>query len=630
MGNSKALIAGTLLFLLALLLKLVASTLFQPSDWYLVEQFLFFGAYLLIGNKVLIYAVKNVAKGQPFDENFLMTIASLGAFAIGQSPEAVAVMLFYQVGELLQDRAVDRSRRSIHALLEIRPDRANLITESGTENVDAKTIKEGDLLLIRPGEKVPLDGSITQGSSSMDTRALTGESLPKDVQEGDRILSGSINGAGILTMRVEKVFSESTASKIIELVEQASWNKAPTEQFITKFARYYTPAVVFAAIALGVVPPLILHIGSYSEWIYRALVFLVVSCPCALVISIPLTFFSGIGTASKKGILVKGGNYLEALQAVETVVFDKTGTLTTGAFEVDGINPAVSFTKEQLIEYVAHAEHHSSHPIASAIQRCYHENGGVIQENRIKHLKERPGFGVSVMIDESQVLAGNTRLMEEAAIIIPENIPEGTVILIAIDGSFAGSFVIGDSTKPESKSAIKQLHQMGVKTVVMLTGDRRRVAEKIAQDIGIDRVYSELLPQQKVEMLEKLMAEKKPAGSNSKRITKTAFVGDGINDAPALARADVGVAMGGIGSDAAIEAADVVLMNDNPNGLVTAIRIAKRTRMIVWQNIAFALGIKAFVLFLGVLGVATMWEAVFADVGVALLAVLNATRVRSS
>jgi Cd2+/Zn2+-exporting ATPase len=594
--------AGALLFVAGMIV---------PFPRY-IELAVFLAGYLLIGGDVVWRALKNIVRGQVFDENFLMSLATAGAFAIGEYPEAVAVMLFYQVGEAFQNYAVGRSRKSIAALMDIRPDFANLKTGTGLQRVSPEAVKVGDLIVVKPGEKIPLDGVVIEGRSALDTSALTGESLPRDVETGSEVLSGSINKNGLLTIEVSREFGETTVSKILRLVQNAGSRKAKMENFITKFARYYTPAVVFAALILAVLPPLLLPEARFADWLHRALVFLVVSCPCALVISIPLSFFGGIGGASRRGILVKGGNYLEALNRVDTVVFDKTGTLTRGVFSVTDIVPQ-GLTKEELLSFAAHAESHSSHPIAQSILRAY---GREVSAGNIRGYEEIAGQGVRVLVDGKTVLAGNGKLLEEAGISHAGVEVPGTVVYLAIDGAFAGYIVISDELKEDSKKAIADLKALGVKTIAMLTGDSRRVAEKIGEALGIDRVYAELLPHQKVEKLEEL--EQGPG--------KLVFVGDGINDAPVLARADVGIAMGGVGSDAAIEAADVVLMTDEPSKIAEAIGIAKRTRTIIWQNIIFALGVKLVILVLGALGVATMWEAVFGDVGVAVIATLNAMR----
>jgi Cd2+/Zn2+-exporting ATPase len=578
------------------------------------ELVLFLASYLLVGGEVIWRALKNISRGQVFDENFLMSVATIGAFAIGEYPEGVAVMLFYQIGEAFQRLAVNRSRKSISALMDIRPDFANIKIGSEVKRVTPEEVKVGDFIVVKPGEKVPLDGTVAEGRSALDTSALTGEALPRDVEPGSEILSGSINKNGLLLIEVSKVFGESTVSKILDLVQNASGKKSPTENFITKFAKYYTPIVVFAALALAVIPPFVIPGAHFAEWINRALVFLVVSCPCALVISIPLSFFGGIGGASKNGILIKGSNYLEALNNVDTVVFDKTGTLTKGIFRVTqvvGVNG-----QDELLTFAAYAESHSSHPIAVSILKAY---GREIDTQRISEYEEIPGLGIRVKLDEKTVLAGNTKLLDSERISYSKADALGTVVYLAVDGIFAGYIVISDEIKSDSKQAISDLKTIGVKHIAMLTGDSKVVGEEIARELGLDSVYSELLPQQKVEQLEKI--EKKKAAKS-----KLIFVGDGINDAPVLARSDIGIAMGGVGADAAIEAADVVLMTDEPSKIVTAIRIAKKTRNIVLQNIIFALGVKAVILVLGAMGIATMWAAVFGDVGVAVIAILNATR----
>lgn len=623
--KSKLFLLGVLLFVVGVGVSIMGD---QVAWW--VRLLLFFLAYVCVGKEVLIASAKNIAKGQIFDENFLMAIASIGAFAIGEYPEAVAVMLFYRTGEYVQGKAISHSKRSISALMDIRPDTANLKNDEGIKEVPAQNIKVGEIIVIKVGEKVPLDGVILEGISTMDTSALTGESLPQDVLEGSKVLSGSINGQGFLTVKVEKAFGESTASKIIELVENASNKKAKTENFITKFARYYTPAVVGIATALAILPPL-MNMGSFSDWLYRALVFLVVSCPCALVISIPLGFFGGIGAASSKGILIKGSNYLEALNSVDTVVFDKTGTLTTGVFSVTEIKNAEGFTKEEVLEYGAYAENHSTHPIAVSIKKMYCQGNALMEEEKIIHadrilgIEERAGFGIKATLDGNIVLAGNARLMDEEKVLFQREDEVGTVVYLAVNGKYAGSIIIADEAKKDAKDAIKGLKQVGIKKTVMLTGDSRKIGDKIGAELGIDQIHAELLPHQKVEVLEGMFEAKKKE-SQGKNLAKIIFVGDGINDAPVLARADIGIAMGGVGSDAAIEAADLVIMNDEPSKIITAIQIAKKTRKIVWQNIVLALGVKAIVLLLGAFGIATMWEAVFADVGVAILAVLNAVR----
>lgn len=582
-----------------------------------MEFGLYFVSYLLVGGEVLLKSGRNILRGQVFDENFLMSVATIGAFAIGEFPEGVAVMLFYQIGEFFQGLAVNRSRKSIAELMDIRPDYANLKVGNDVKKVSPEEVAVGDYIIVKPGEKVPLDGVVIEGKSMLDTSALTGESVPREVEAGSSVLGGFINKNGLLTVEVRKEFGESTVSKILELVENASSKKAPTENFITKFARYYTPGVVFAALALAVIPPLVIEGATFSEWIYRALVFLVISCPCALVVSIPLGFFGGIGGASKNGVLVKGGNYLEALNNVDTVVFDKTGTLTKGVFKVTEINTEKNVSKEELLEYAAHAESYSNHPIAVSILKAY---GKEINKEEVENYDEISGHGIKVKVKDKEILAGNIKLMDKEKIAYEPIEAAGTVVYVAIDGSFAGSIIISDEIKEDSQNAIRELKAIGVKKTVMLTGDNKQVGIKVANQLGLDEVHAELLPDQKVEKVELLDRQKSPKG-------KLVFVGDGINDAPVLARADIGVAMGGLGSDAAIEAADVVLMTDEPMKLVSAIKIAKRTKRIVWQNIIFAFGVKGIVLLLGAGGLATMWEAVFADVGVALIAVFNAMRV---
>ncbi len=592
----------------------VAGMLFTFSQP--LELALFLVSYLLVGGEVVLRALKNISKGQVFDENFLMSVATIGAFAIGEYPEGVAVMLFYQVGEAFQRLAVNRSRKSISSLMDIRPDFANLKIGDDLRKVTPEEVGIGDWILVKPGEKIPLDGKVIDGRSTLDTSALTGEALPRDVEPGSDVLSGSINKNGVLTIEVSREFGESTISRILDLVQNAGSKKAPTENFITKFARYYTPVVVFAALVLAVIPPLVVPGAAFADWIHRALVFLVVSCPCALVISIPLSFFGGIGGASKNGILVKGSNYLEALNQVDTVVFDKTGTLTKGIFKVTQIICADGWSEDGLLTYAAYAESFSNHPIAVSIQKAYSRE---IDAQRVTEQEEIPGRGIRVKIDGSYVLAGNSKLMEAENIAWQQADAPGSIVYLAVDGSFAGYIVISDELKPDSKQAIRDLKALGVKNTAMLTGDTRAVGEKNARQKGIDAVYTDLLPHQKVEQLELLEQKKSSAG-------KLVFVGDGINDAPVLARSDIGIAMGALGSDAAIEAADIVLMTDEPSKLVAAIRIARKTRGIVWQNIAFALGVKAVILVLGAAGIATMWEAVFGDVGVTVIAIFNAMR----
>jgi Cd2+/Zn2+-exporting ATPase len=587
---------------------------FQANEYVAPAVFVF--GYLLLGGEIILRAARNIARGKVFDENFLMTAATIGAFAIGEYAEGVGVMLFYQVGEFFQDLAVRKSRKNIAELMDIRPDFANLRTDSGLKKVAPEIVQKGDVIVVKPGEKIPLDGVVIEGESSLDASALTGESVPRKAFISDTVLSGCINQNGVLTIKVTQTFGESTASKIIDLVENAAGKKAPTENFITKFARYYTPAVVGLAALIALIPPLIFG-GAWSGWFSRALIFLVISCPCALVISIPLGFFGGIGGASKRGILIKGGNYLEALNDLDLVVFDKTGTLTKGVFKVTAIIPSGGFSEGELLEAAAEAEAFSNHPIALSIMREY---GKAVDKSGLTKYSEIAGHGVSVNAGGRTILAGNEKLMVKMGVAFEETQNIGTRVYIAADGLFMGCVVISDEIKPDSRDAIAALKALGVGKTVMLTGDNPRIAEAIAKDLKLDEAYGGLLPQQKVEKLEMLNGHKRP-----KR--KLAFVGDGINDAPVLAMADIGVAMGGLGSDAAIEAADVVLMTDEPSKLVEAIEIARFTKRIVRQNIVFALGVKTLFLLSGALGVAGMWEAVFADVGVAVLAILNAMRV---
>ncbi|MGO4951517.1 heavy metal translocating P-type ATPase [Paenibacillus sp. DRB1-1] len=583
---------------------------------------LFLLAYIIVGGDVVLQAARSLVRGMAFDEYFLMTLATVGAFAIGEYPEGVAVMFFYQIGELFQGIAVNRSRKSISDLMDIRPDYANLKTAESVRRVSPEDVRIGDLIVIKPGEKIPLDGKVIDGKSHVDTSALTGESVPRTVEPGSSVLSGFINTNGLLTVEVSKEFSESAVSKILELVQNASAKKAPTEKFITKFSRYYTPVVVIVALLLAVVPPLAVPGAQFADWIYRALVFLVISCPCALVVSIPLGFFGGIGAASRSGILIKGGNYLEALNHVKYAVFDKTGTLTKGVFRVTGIYPAGDYTNETLLETAALAELHSTHPIATSLRESY---GKELRADRVLQYSEISGHGIQAQIDGRLVSAGNAKLMEREHVAFNTaqqagTLDEGTVVHVAVDGTYAGCILISDEVKEDAAQTVASLKKLGVVKTIMLTGDNRTVAEAVGRQLGMDEVRAELLPQHKAEAIEQLSASKKTSD-------KILFVGDGINDTPVLALADVGVAMGGLGSDAAIEAADIVIMNDEPSRLVTAIHIAKRTRRIVWQNIIFALGVKTVFLTLGAFGIATMWEAVFSDVGVTLLAVLNVMRV---
>ena len=592
--------------------------IFSFPNW--LELTIFLISYIIVGGGVVLRAIKGILRGQVFSEHFLMSIATIGAFFVGEYPEGVAVMLFYLLGELFEDMAVDHSRKSISALMDIRPDYANLKVGDELQKVSPEDVNVGDIIVVKPGEKIPLDGKVIDGVSMVDTAALTGESVPRELEPGNDALSGFINKNGVLTIEVTKEFGESTVAKVLDLVQNASSKKAPTEKFITKFARYYTPVVVFGALALAVIPPLVIPGATFSDWIYRGLVFLVVSCPCALVLSIPLGFIGGIGGASKRGILVKGGNYLEALNNVEAVVFDKTGTLTKGVFKVTQTNPANGYTDKELVEYAAYAESYSNHPIALSIINAYNAE---IDKNRIENYQEIAGHGIKVNVDGKEVLAGNTKLMISENIKYNDTDTIGTVVHIAINGKYVGNIVISDEVKEDSANAIKALKSLGINKTIMLTGDLKVVADKIGKQLGLDEVYSELLPAGKVEKIEFFEAKKSHNG-------KVIFVGDGINDAPVLARADIGIAMGGLGSDAAIEAADVVIMTDEPSKIASAIKIAKRTRKIVDQNIAFALGVKAIFLVLGAFGIASMWEAVFADMGVAIIAVLNAMRAMNT
>ena len=588
---------------------------FVPEN--MILKLIFFGAaYLIFGASVLLRATLNIATGKIFDENFLMSIATLGAFAIGEYPEGVAVMVFYQVGELLQDKAVDRSKRQISSLINIRPDYANLQIDGKTEKVNPSKVKMGDHIMVRPGERIPLDGIVIEGSSSIDLSALTGESLPRDVAVGDEVLSGSVNQGGLLSVKVSSEFNRSTVSRILSLVENASARKARTEQFITRFAAYYTPAVVFVALAIAFLPPLLQTGQELSTWVYRALVFLVISCPCALVISIPLGFFGGIGGASRRGILVKGGNYLEALSRIDTVIFDKTGTLTHGHYTVEKVENTEGFSSDQLLHYGAAAALHSTHPVARSVGRAWTEP---INQEKLYQYQEIPGRGIRVQYDKSRILMGNRELLAEEGLEIKPDKDQRARVYLAVDGRYAGSIIVSDELKEDAAPAVDQLRKLGVNRVVMLTGDKKPVAEDIGRRLNLDQVYAELLPDQKLAIIEKLEKLKNGNGKN-------VFVGDGINDAPALARAEIGVAMGGVASDAAIEAADIVLMTGQPLKLVEALQIARKTKNIVMQNIVLALGVKAVIMALGLFGFASMWGAVFADVGVALLATLNAIR----
>ena len=583
------------------------------NEWLQIALFII--SYIIVGGDVVKRAVKNIFKGQVFDENFLMSIATIGAFFIGEYPEGVAVMLFYQVGELFQSYAVGKSRKSIASLMDIRPDYANVKKGDELVKVDPDEVQIGDIIVIKAGEKIPLDGKVIEGSSMIDTSALTGESVPREVEVGSDILSGCININGVITAEVTKEFGESTVSKILDLVENASSKKSNSEQFITKFARYYTPVVVIIAVFLAIIPPLVIDGATFSDWIYRALAFLVVSCPCALVISIPLSFFGGIGGASKKGVLVKGSNYLEALAETEIVVFDKTGTLTKGVFNVQEIHPE-GVSKEELLELTAHAESYSNHPISLSLKRAYSKE---IDNGCISDVEEISGHGVIATVDGKKVMAGNIKLMKMMDIPYFKGELIGTIVHVAVNNKYIGYIVIADEVKEDSAQAIKELKAANIKQTVMLTGDNKSIGSKVAKELGLDKVYAELLPADKVEKLEELFSQKSKKG-------KLAFVGDGINDAPVLARADIGIAMGGLGSDAAIEAADVVIMTDEPSKIATAMKISKKTLKIAHQNIVFAIGIKIIVLILSAFGITTMWAAIFADVGVTIIAVLNAFR----
>lgn len=603
--------------IIAFVLIAVLSVL--PVDGYL-EFALYMIPYLVIGYDILIKAFKGIRNKQVFDENFLMAVATIGAILLKDYKEGTAVMLFYQIGELFQSYAVGKSRRNITELMDIRPDYANIENDGKLEKVDPDEVEIGSIIVVQPGEKVPLDGVIVEGTTTLNTSALTGESLPRSAKPGDEIISGCINMTGVLKIRTTKEFDESTVSKILELIEESSSRKSRSENFISKFARYYTPAVCYGALALAVLPPIvnlvILHNPAmWSQWIYRALTFLVISCPCALVISIPLSFFAGIGGASNAGVLVKGSNYLETLSETKYVVFDKTGTLTKGVFEVAGVHHN-TMEQSKILEYAALAESFSSHPISRSLKTAY---GKEINQNRVTDVEEISGNGVTAKVDGTPVAVGNVKLMKRIGVEAVECHQVGTVIHVAIDGAYAGHILISDVPKPTSKNAIANLKKNGIKETVMLTGDIDRVAQQVAGELGVDRVYSELLPADKVSKVEELLAKKSEK-------EKLAFVGDGINDAPVLSRADIGIAMGAMGSDAAIEAADVVLMDDDPMKIVKAIRIAKKCMRIVYENIYFAIGIKVICLILGAVGIANMWVAIFADVGVMVLAVLNAIR----
>ena len=582
----------------------------------LVKDILFIVSYLIVGFSILKKAIRNIFRGKVFDENFLMAVATIGAFGIGEFPEAVAVMLFYQIGELFQSYAVDKSRKSISSLMDIRPDYANVLRNGKEEKIDPDEVKIGETIVVKPGEKIPLDGTIIEGTTMLDTKALTGESVPVKAKENDEVLSGSINESGKILIKVTKEYGESTVSKILDLVENASSKKSKSENFITKFAKYYTPTVVIIAVILAIIPPFIIKDANFRDWLYRALSFLVVSCPCALVISIPLSFFGGIGGASKVGILIKGSNYLEQLASTEIAVFDKTGTLTKGVFEVQKIETK-NIEKEELLKIAAYAECYSNHPIAKSIKEAYKNE---IDTSKIKNLKEISGHGISVIVDEMNVLIGNEKLMEENKIQYTKSEDVGTILYIAVNGEYKGLIIISDEIKEDSFKMVQNLKKLGVRKTVMLTGDKKTVGESVSEKLGIDEVYTELLPDGKVEKVEKLMQEKTENG-------KLVFVGDGINDSPVLAMSDIGIAMGALGSDAAIEAADVVIMTDEPSKIANAIKISRKTMKIVRENIIFAIFVKVLVLILTAFGCASMWQAVFADVGVSIIAIINALRM---
>ena len=600
--------------LVALIIYIIAIAGNFGNIW--IKDALFIISYLIVGFSILKKAIRNIFRGKVFDENFLMSVATLGAFGVGEFPEAVAVMLFYQIGELFQSYAVDKSRKSISSLMDIRPDYANVLRDGKEEKVDPDEVKIGEIIVVKPGEKIPLDGTIIEGKTMLDTKALTGESVPVEAKENGEVLSGSINESGKILVKVSKEYGESTVSKILDLVENASSKKSKSENFITKFAKYYTPTVVIIAVILAIVPPFIFKGTSFTEWIYRALSFLVVSCPCALVISIPLSFFGGIGGASKMGILIKGSNYLEALASTEIAVFDKTGTLTKGVFEVQKIETN-NISKDELLEIAAYAENYSNHPIAKSIKNAYKKE---IDTNRIKDIKEISGHGISVTIYDKNVLIGNEKLMEENKIQYTKSEDVGTILYIAINNEYKGLIIISDEIKEDALGLMKNLRNLGVKKTVMLTGDKKTVGEDVGEKLGLDEVYTELLPDGKVEKVESLMREKTEKG-------KLVFVGDGINDSPVLAMSDIGIAMGALGSDAAIEAADVVIMTDEPSKIADSIGLSRKTMKIVKENIVFAIFIKVLVLVLTAIGLSTMWEAVFADVGVSIIAIINALRM---
>ena len=603
----------TIQIVISFLLFIVSLFIHFQNAW--INNGIYILSYLIVGTQIVWKAIRNILRGKVFDENFLMAVATLGAFGIGEFPEAVAVMLFYQVGELFQSYAVDKSRKSITSLMDIRPDFAHVKRENNIIRVSPDDVKIGEVIIVKPGEKIPLDGILVEGNSTLDTSSLTGESLPREVNLGDEVLSGCVNQNGLLTIKVTKEFGESTVNKILDLVENASSKKSKSENFITKFARYYTPVVVIIAIILTIIPPLFFGWATLSDWLYRALSFLVVSCPCALVISIPLGFFGGIGGASKLGILVKGSNYLEALSHIETVVFDKTGTLTEGVFEVQKIE-SVGISQEELLKFAAYAENYSNHPISLSLKKAYNKS---INPNLISKTEELSGLGVYARVEEKDILIGNEKLMKEKQISMLKCNEIGTILYLAVEGKYAGYIVIADKIKKDAIQTIKHLKNNHIKQTVMLTGDKKVVGESVAKELGIDKIYTDLLPSEKAERLEEI---KKKTISKS----KVAFVGDGMNDAPVLALADVGIAMGGLGADSAIEAADIVIMTDEPSKIVSSIQIARKTMRIVKENIVFAILVKVAVLLLSAFGLSTMWEAVFADVGVSILAILNALR----
>ncbi|MDZ4877871.1 MAG: Zinc-transporting ATPase [Chroococcidiopsis cubana SAG 39.79] len=615
--NLKAELAPVILVVILFTLGLIFEKQLHGTPYSVGEYLVFIPAYLLSGWNVLTSAGRNILRGRVFDENFLMTIATLGAIAIHQLPEAVAVMLFFRVGELFQEFAVGRSKRSIKSLLEFRPDYANLKTSGEVKKVSPDEIAVGDIIIVKPGEKIPLDGKIVEGEAQLDTSALTGESVPRTAKVGDSVLAGTIDKTGVLTIEVSKLFGESSVSKILDLVQNATSKKSESEKFITQFARYYTPVVVFLSLGVAILPPLFIAGADRYQWVYRALILLVISCPCGLVISIPLGYFGGVGGAAKRGILVKGSTFLDTLTSVKTVVFDKTGTLTKGVFKVAQIVPKNGFTQDELLQLAAEVESHSNHPVAESIREAY---GKKIDDSQVEAYEEIAGHGIRALVRNQLVIAGNDRLLHRENISHDDCNIEGTVVHLAVDKGYAGYIVIADELKDDAFQAIQALKKQGVEQTVMLTGDNRAVAERVAQNLGLDSYYAELLPEGKVEAIEKLILQ-------SEKNSKVVFVGDGINDAPVIARADVGMAMGGLGSDAAIETADVVIMTDAPSKVAEAIKTGKKTRQIVWQNIILAMSVKGVFILLGVFGLATLWEAVFADVGVALLAILNASRV---